>query len=79
MLAVPTEFATLINSFAPLFTKRVWEHVQVLLVGAMLAPGKRTITAALRVMGLAHAKAFQQYHRVLNRAVWSSLEGSRLL
>jgi hypothetical protein len=30
-------------------------------------------------MGLAHAKSFQQYHRVLNRAVWSSLDGSRLL
>ena len=79
MLAVPKEFATLMTSFAPLFTKRVWQHVQVLLVGAILAPGKRTITAALRVMGLAHAKSFQQYHRVLNRAVWSSLEGSRLL
>ena len=67
------------TTFAPLFTKRVWHHVQVLLVGAILAPGKRTVTAALRVMGLAHAKSFQQYHRVLNRAVWSSLEGSRLL
>jgi hypothetical protein len=67
------------TTFAPLFTKRLWHHVQVLLVGAMLAPGKRTVTAALRVMGLAEAKAFQQYHRVLNRAVWSSLEGARLL
>jgi hypothetical protein len=53
--------------------------VQVLLVGAILAPGKRTVTAALRVIGLAHAKSFQQYHRVLNRAAWSSLEGARLL
>ena len=67
------------TTFAPLFTKRVWQHVQVLLVGAILTPGKRTVTAALRVMGLAHAKSFQQSHRVLNRAVWSSLEGSRLL
>jgi hypothetical protein len=29
-------------------------------------------------MGLAHVKFFQQDHRVLNRAVWSGLEGSRL-
>lgn len=79
MLMVPKEFAILMTTFAPLFTKRVWQHVQVLLVGAILAPGKRTITAVLRVMGLAHAKSFQQYHRVLNRAVWSSLEGSHLL
>jgi hypothetical protein len=79
MRTVSKEFTTLMTTFAPLFTKRVWRHVQILVVGAILAPGKRTITAALRVMGLAHAKAFQQYHRVLNRAVWSSLEGSRLL
>lgn len=79
MFAVPKEFASLMIIFAPLFSKRVWQHVQVLVVGAILAPGKRTITAALRVMGLAHAKSFQQYHRVLNRAVWSSLNGSRLL
>jgi hypothetical protein len=79
MLVVPKEFANLMTTFAPLFTTRVWQHVQVLLVGAILSPGKRTITAVLRVMGLAHAKSFQQFHRVLNRAVWSSLEGSHLL
>ena len=79
MLMVPKEFAIFMTTFAPLFTKRVWQHVQVLLVGAILTPGRRTVTAALRGMGLAHEKSFQQYHRVLNRAVWSGLEGSRLL
>ena len=79
MLMVPKEFASFLTTFAPLFTKRVWQHVQVLLVGAILAPGMRTVTAALRVIGLAHMKSSQQYHRVLNRAIWSSLEGSRLL
>jgi DDE superfamily endonuclease len=79
MLVEPKEPANLMTTFAPLFTKRVWHHVQVLLVGALLSPGKRTITAVLRVMGLAHAKSFQQYHRVLNRDVWSGLEGARLL
>jgi hypothetical protein len=59
MLVVPKEFAHLMTTFAPLFTKRVWHHVQVLLVGAILSPGKRTVTAVLRVMGLAHAKFFQ--------------------
>lgn len=67
------------TTFAPLFTKRVWHHVQVLLVGAILSPGKRTVTAVLRVMGLAHAKFFQHYHRVSNRDVRSSREGARLL
>jgi len=73
------EYLTLILAFAPVFTKRVWQHVQVLLTGAILAPGKRTVTAALRVMGLSDDRHFQTYHRVLNRAVWSSLAVSRIL
>jgi hypothetical protein len=48
-------------------------------MGAILAPGKRTVTAVLRIMGLSQTKHFQNLHRVLNRAVWSSLEISRLL
>jgi hypothetical protein len=79
MFAVPKEFASLMIIFAPVFSKRVWPHVQVLGVGAMLAPGKRTITAALRVMGRADAQSFPQYPRVMNRGVWSRLEGARLL
>jgi hypothetical protein len=39
-----------ISVFAPLFTERVWQHVQTLLGGALLAPGKRTVSAALRMM-----------------------------
>jgi hypothetical protein len=79
MLPWPKALATLMSTVAPLFTKQVWQHVQLLRVGAIRAPGKRPITAAWQVMGLAHAKAFQQDHRVLNRAVWSSLRGSRLV
>jgi len=45
----------------------------------MLAPGKRTVTSALRVMGLSDEKHFENYHRVLSRAAWSSLELSRIL
>ena len=73
------DYLTLISVFVPVFSKRVWQHVQVLLVGAILAPGKRTVTAALRIMGLSDDRHFQTYHRVLNRAVWSSLEVSRIL
>jgi hypothetical protein len=60
MLTGPKELAILMTTFAPLFPKRVWQHGQVLLVGALLGPGKRTVTAALRVMGLAPAQFFQQ-------------------
>ena len=73
------DYLTLIGVFAPIFSRRIWRHAQVLLVGAILAPGRRTVTALLRVMGLSDEQHFQTYHRVLNRAVWSSLEVSRIL
>ena len=79
MLTLPGEYLTLIATFAPAFSERVWRHVQILLVGAILTPGKRTVTSVLRVMGLSQTKHFQNFHRVLNRASWSSLELSRLL
>src|SRR5215475_7747042 len=49
------------------------------MTGAVLAPGQRTVTAILRIMGRSAAPDFQTYHRVLNRAVWSPLTASRLL
>ena len=79
MLTVPIALTRLIVKFAPLFSKRVWEHAQVLVVGALLAPGKRTVTAVLRVIGLSQEAQFQKYHRVLNRAQWSSVAVARVL
>jgi hypothetical protein len=78
MRTLPAKMLHLLNLFMPLFSKRVWPHVQVLLAGAILAPGKRTVSAALRVMGLGQTEHFQRYHRVLNRAVWSGREASRV-
>lgn len=63
---LPLEFASLILPFASLFSKRTWHSVLVLVAGAILAPGKRTVSASLRVMGLSQYKHFQNYHRVLN-------------
>src|SRR5882672_5517573 len=79
MLSMPVTLMQLIVKFAPVFSKRVWEHAQVLVVGALLAPGKRTVTAVLRVMGLSQEGQFQKYHRVLNRARWSSVAVARVL
>src|SRR2546426_6409427 len=79
MLSVPVTLTRLIVRFVPLFSKRVWEHAQVLVVGALLAPGKRTVTAVLRGMGLSQEAQFQKYHRVLNRAQWSSVAVARVL
>lgn len=52
MLTLPIEFVNVMVTFAPIFSKRVFQHVQVLIVGAILAIGKRTVTQALRVCGL---------------------------
>ncbi len=79
MHTLPPAMILLLRPFAPRFSKRVWLHVQVLLAGAILAPAQRTVTAALRVMGLGDSPHFQRYHRVLNRASWSSLAASRVL
>jgi len=79
MLTLPEQYGTLIATFAPVFTKRLWSHIQTLLVGAILAPGQRTVAAVLRVMGLGDDVHFQNYHRVLSRAVWSSVAISHVL
>ena len=69
----------LLAHFAPVFSDRVWCHAVVLVVGALLSPQQRTVTAALRVMGLSDEPHYGKYHRVLSRAVWSSLMLSRIL
>src|SRR5512141_2675426 len=79
MPTLQTEYITILEAFARLFSKRIWEHTRILLIGAILSPAERTVAAALRVMGLSGEKHFQNYHRVLNRAVWSSREASRIL
>lgn len=79
MLILPKEIMTVLMPFTQAFSTRVWDWAQILLVGAILAPGKRTVTAALRVLGLKDDPQFQNYHRVLNRAKWSGLQVSQIL
>src|SRR5215204_225569 len=79
MRALPTVMIRVLSSFVPLFSRRVWPHVQVLLIGAILTPGKRTASSALHAMGLSQEERFHRYHRVLSRARWSSREVSRAL
>ena len=54
------------------FTRPTWQNARLLVAGAILAPGKRTVTAALRILGRDQDTDFPIYHGVLNRAVWSS-------
>lgn len=79
MPTVPAELLNVILPFAPFFSKPVFQHVQLLITGAILSPGKRTVTQALRVMGRSDDAHFQNYHRVLNRCRWSALALSHVL
>jgi hypothetical protein len=79
LLSLPPLFASVFRTFAPLFSDRVWRQAQVLLLGAMLAPGKRTVTSCLRIIGLSQERRFVNYHRVLSRARWSGRAASHLL
>jgi hypothetical protein len=79
MITLPSDFAPVILAFQPLLLKRTWEHAVVLLVGAILAPGKRTVSSVLRIMGRRQEQRFQNYHRVLNRAAWDLRRGSAIL
>jgi len=69
---MPPIIISLMAPFRSFFTAPVWEHALALITGMVLAPGKRTVSAALRVMGLGAAHDFALYHYVLNRARWSS-------
>jgi len=79
MCDLPETIIRLLRPFAPVFSDRVWPWATTLLVGAILAPGPRTVAASLRVLGLQDDRPFQNYHRVLNRARWSSRALSPIL
>ncbi len=79
MSHLPHRIIQILRPFETVFSRRVWEWAKVLLIGAILAPGERTVAAILRVMGLQNDQQFQNYHRVLNRAKWSSRALSRML
>ena len=63
MLNLPAEVTAFLALFAPLFSSSVWYHAQILLIGAILTPGKRTVTAILSVMGLRQHRHFQNRAR----------------
>jgi DDE superfamily endonuclease len=79
MPRLPARFTAVILCFAPLFFQRSWRYAEVLLIGAILAPGQRTVTGILRITGLCRERRFTNYHRVLNRASWSGRAAGRVM
>lgn len=78
MQTIPSEGSAIIVRFRSLFSKKVFEHVKVPLLGT-LSIGNRTVCAALRFMGLKEELRFHTYHRVLSRVKWSTLQASHVL
>ena len=76
---MPPILLTLMEAFRGFFTAPVFDHVLVLVTGAVLTPGKRTVSAVLRIMGLGQAGGFALYHHVLSQACWDSRAIARKL
>lgn len=79
MLRLPPEFQSTISVFSVLFRNRTWLKARLLLVGAIVCPGSRTVCNVLRTLGLDQEKLYSKFHRVLSRAKWSALKASNLL
>lgn len=79
MRNLPPQMIHILRQFELLFSERMSDWVKILVVGAILVPGKRTVTTWLWVMGLSQEQQLQAYHRVLDRAKWSSRKLSRVL
>ena len=73
------EIAAILTLFAVAFTAPAFKKALVLTYGTILTPGRRTVTAAWRAMGLAEEKRFEKYHRFLNRDRWSPWVVSKIL
>lgn len=78
-MSLPTPIIQVLQHFRPAFTRPTWDKALVLLAGTLLARGRRTVTAALKQMGLHDEADYTLFHQVLNRASWSCLTLSRLL
>jgi hypothetical protein len=78
-MSLPSPIITILAHFQPLFTAPTWQKAVTLLIGTLLARGRRTVTAALRQTGHQMDGHFSLFHQVLNRARWSSLQVSRQL
>src|ERR687897_962390 len=78
-MPLPALILPVLEAFRPEFTPRTWTRVVTLLLGAILARGRRTVAAALRQMGLHEAPDFSSYHQVFNRAAWSPRRVARRL
>src|SRR5262245_54726530 len=80
MLTLPGWMIAILSEFGPaIYGITTWYKIEVLVTGAILARGQRTVSAILRVMGLSQERNYAKFHHVLSRAVWSGLRVSIIL
>ena len=73
MPTLPAVIVSLLLPFEHLFDPRTWRKARLLAVGAILSPGKRTVSSALNILGIGQHGDFAIYHQALNRARWSAV------
>ena len=79
MPTLPVVIVALLLPFEHLLDRRTWRKAQLLVLGAILSPGKRTVSSALSILGVGQHGDFAIFHQVLNRARWQPLQMSRAL
>jgi len=79
MFAMPAPVQDVLVLFAPVFSSPVWNHARLLLLGAIPAPGKQTMTSALHGSGQTQERRFTNCQRVLDRAAWQAWFAAKIL
>lgn len=78
-MPLPSAAERLLLEFASAFSRRTLERWVVLVVGAIVTTGRRTVQNVLRTVEGFAPGAPSSYHRVLSRRRWSSWELARTL
>jgi hypothetical protein len=79
MLSLPSAAEPILMSLSIAFTEPTFQRILPLAVGAILALGRRTVTAMLRAAGVLARGHPSTYHRVFSRAAWSLWPLGRVL
>src|SRR5215210_3413161 len=75
---LPDSIIAIFVHFQPLLTAPTYRKMVLLVSGTLLARGRRTVTAALKMLGLDQLPNWPKYHNVLNRARWDGLAVSKV-
>lgn len=79
MLTLPPGFQRTISAFSAAFRKDIWPKALLLITGAIVCPGSRTVCNLLRSVGLQRERCFPKYHRLLSQDKWSAKRLSGVL